>query len=463
MSKEQQQYRKLVMTPVERLIPRLAIPTMMSMMITMIYNLVDAYFVGKLGTSASAAIGVVLGVQAIFQAFGFMMGHGSGSQISVKLGRGDRDAADMLFSTAFFHAMVLSVIIAVIGLLGLEPLMRLMGSTDTILPYSKNYGFYILVSGPALVGSCVLNNVIRYEGRAVLAMVGLVTGGVLNMVGDPILMFGLDLGIDGAGLSTAISQYISFGILLYMVFSKRIISRLSLKYRSNDPTVTLTIMKVGFPSLIRQMMNSVSTITLNHASMPYGDAAIAAMAIVGRIMMFIGSVMIGLGQGFQPVASYNYGACKYGRLRKAFFFTFETGTLFLGILAVIGFLFPGFIVQLFRDDPKVVEIGRRALQFQCIAVVLQPFSVSSNMMFQSIGRSREASFMALLRSGLYYIPALLILPIFMGLTGIESAQMVADILTTITCIPFVVKFMREIPRDDQISDIDRLYGGKVMD
>ena len=459
MSKEQQQYRKLVMTPVEKLIPRLAVPTIFSMMITMIYNLVDAYFVGKLGTSASAAIGVVLGVQSIFQAFGFMMGHGAGSQISVRLGEGDRDAADRLFSTAFFHALVISVIVGVLGLIGLEPLMRLMGSTDTILPFSKNYGFYILISGPALVGSCVLNNVMRYEGRAVLAMFGLVTGGVLNMIGDPILMFGLGLGIDGAGLSTAISQYISFGILLYMVFSKRTISRLSLRYRSNDPDVTLSIMRVGFPSLIRQMLNSLATITLNHCAMPYGDAAIAAMAIVGRIVMFIGSAMIGLGQGFQPVSAYNYGARKFKRLRDSFYFTVKAGMAVLGILAIFGFMFPGPVVQLFRDDPQVVEIGSRALRFQCIAVVMQPFSVTANMMFQSIGRSKEASFMAMLRSGLYYIPSLLILPLFLGLTGIECAQMVSDILTTLTCIPFVVRFMRETPDEDQISEIDRLYGG----
>ena len=459
MSKEQQQYRKLVMTPVEKLIPRLAVPTIFSMMITMIYNLVDAYFVGKLGTSASAAIGVVLGVQSIFQAFGFMMGHGAGSQISVRLGEGDRDAADRLFSTAFFHALVISVIVGVLGLIGLEPLMRLMGSTDTILPFSKNYGFYILISGPALVGSCVLNNVMRYEGRAVLAMFGLVTGGVLNMIGDPILMFGLGLGIDGAGLSTAISQYISFGILLYIVFSKRTISRLSLRYRSNDPDVTLSIMRVGFPSLIRQMLNSLATITLNHCAMPYGDAAIAAMAIVGRIVMFIGSAMIGLGQGFQPVSAYNYGARKFKRLRDSFYFTVKAGMAVLGILAILGFMFPGPVVQLFRDDPRVVEIGSRALRFQCIAVVMQPFSVTANMMFQSIGRSKEASFMAMLRSGLYYIPSLLILPLFLGLTGIECAQMVSDILTTLTCIPFVVRFMRETPEEDQVSEIDRLYGG----
>ena len=458
MSKEQQQYRKLVLTPVEQLIPRLAVPTILSMMVTMIYNLVDAFFVGKLGTSASAAIGVVLGVQSIFQAFGFMMGHGSGSQISVHLGKGDKDMADKLFSTAFFHAMAISVIVSAICLIGLTPLMRLMGSTDTILPFSRNYGFYILISGPALVGSCVLNNVMRYEGRAVLAMVGLVTGSVLNMVGDPILMFGLGLGIDGAGLSTAISQYISFGILLYMVFSKRTISRLSPKYRSNDPEVTLSIIRVGLPSLIRQMLNSVATITLNHCAMPYGDAAIAAMAIVGRIMMFIGSAMIGLGQGFQPVSAYNYGARKYARLRKSFYFTVGLGVVVLGVLSVIGFVFPGQIVGLFRDDPEVIAIGSRALRFQCVAVVTQPFTVTSNMMFQSIGRSKEASFLALLRSGLYYIPLLMILPLFLGLTGIQSAQMFADMLTSLTSLPFVVKFMRETPAEDLPSEIDKLYG-----
>ena len=459
MSKEQQQYQKLVLTPVEHLIPRLAVPTILSMMITMIYNLVDAYFVGRLGTSASAAIGVVLGVQSIFQAFGFMMGHGAGSRVSMALGKGDRNTADVLFSTAFFHSLVMSVIVAATGLACLTPLMRLMGSTDTILPFSRSYGFYILISGPALVGSCVLNNVMRYEGRAVLAMVGLVTGGVLNMVGDPILMFGLGLGIDGAGLSTAISQYISFCILLYMVLSRRTISRLSLRLRSNDPAVTGQIIRTGLPSLIRQMLASVSTITLNNCAMPYGDAAIAAMAIVGRIVMFIGSAMIGLGQGFQPVCAYNYGARKFARVRKAFYFTFQLGTVVLGILAIIGFLSPEPIIRLFRDDPAVVEIGSKALRFQCAAVVLQPFSVAASMMFQSIGRSREASFLATLRSGLYYIPLLIILPLFIGLTGIQCAQMVSDILTTATSIPFVVRFMRETPKEDEVSEIDRLYGG----
>ena len=457
-SKEKRQYQKLVQTPVEKLIPMLAIPTIFSMMTTMIYNLVDAYFVGKLGTSASAAIGIVMGVQALFQAIGFMMGHGAGTQISRRLGTGDRETAHILFSTSFFHALLMSIMIAAAGIIGLTPLMRLMGSSDTILPFSRNYGFYILISGPALTVSCVLNNVMRYEGRAVLAMFGLVTGGVLNMIGDPILMFGLNLGIDGAGLSTAISQYVSLAILLYMVRSGRTISKLSLRHRSNDPAVTISIIRAGLPNLIRQFLMSFSTVTLNHCALPYGDAAIAAMAIVGRVMSFINSAMLGLGQGFQPVSAYNYGAQKYARLRRGYAFTVRTGTIVLGVLAVIGLLFPAQIIRLFRDDPAVVAVGIYALRFQCIGVVLSPFTVTTNMMLQGVGRTREASILATLRSGVYFVPVIILLSRLLGLTGIECAQAVADFLSALTTIPFIVRFMRQIPRDDLQSEIDRMYG-----
>ena len=455
--KERLQYEKLVLTPVGKLIPALAVPTVISMMVTMIYNLVDAFFVGKLGTSASAAIGIVLGVQSIIQAFGFMLGHGAGSLISVHLGRADRKTADRLLSTSFFTAAGFSIVLSVFCLFFLEPLMRLLGSTDTILPYSSNYATYILISGPALMCSCVLNNVMRYEGKAILAMAGLVTGGVLNMIGDPILMFGLGLGIDGAGLSTAISQYISFGVLLYMFLSGRTITRISIHNYTRDIRELFGILKVGFPSLIRQMLNSIATMTLNNCAMPYGDAAIAAMSIVGRISMFIGSAMIGIGQGFQPVSAFNYGAKKYGRLRQAFFFTFRLGAVILGTLGILGMIAPAPVVHIFRDDPRVVEIGAAALRFQCIAVFFQAFSVTANMMFQSVGRSREASFLATLRSGLFYVPLLLILPRFMGLLGIQSAQMWSDLLTTAVCIPFVVRFFKEIPKEDQVVQIDLEY------
>ena len=455
--KERKQYEKLVLTPVGRLIPSLAVPTVISMMVTMIYNLVDAYFVGKLGTSASAAIGIVLGVQSIIQAFGFMLGHGSGSLISVLLGRGDRKAADRMLATAFFTAAGFSILLSAFCMAFLTPLMRLMGSTDTILPFSRNYATYILISGPALMCSCVLNNVMRYEGKAALAMVGLVSGGVLNMIGDPILMFGMGLGIDGAGLSTAISQFISFGILLYMFLSNRTITRISVRNYTRNIHDLLLILKVGFPSLIRQMLNSIATMTLNNCAMPYGDAAIAAMSIVGRVVMFIGSAMIGIGQGFQPVSAYNFGAKKYARLRQAFFFTFRMGMIVLGTLGVLGMIAPGPVVRLFRDDPEVVAIGALALRFQCVAVFFQSFSVTASMMFQSVGRSREASFLATLRSGLFYIPLLIVLPRFIGLLGIQSAQMWSDLLTTAVSVPFVVRFFREIPKEDEETETDRAY------
>ena len=297
----------------------------------------------------------------------------------------------------------------------------------------------------------------RYEGKAVLAMVGLVSGGVLNMIGDPILMFGLGLGIDGAGLSTAISQYISFGILLYMFLSKKTITQISIRNYTRDIRELIHILKVGFPSLIRQMLNSVSTMTLNNCAMPYGDAAIAAMSIVGRITMFIGSAMIGIGQGFQPVSAYNYGGEKYARLRRAFYFTFRLGMVFLGILGILGMIAPGPVVHVFRDDPKVVEIGATALRFQCVAVLFQPFTVTANMMFQAVGRSRVASFLATLRSGLCYIPTLLILPRFTGLLGIQSAQMWSDFLTLLISVPFVVRFFREIPEEDYETAQDLHY------
>ncbi len=458
--KERAQYEKLIRTPVVRLIPSLAVPTVISMLISMIYNLVDAYFVGKLGTSASAAIGIMISVQAVFQAVGFMCGHGCGSCMSRQLGSGNHTAADRYVSTGFFTAIAIGTVLAVPGLVFKTPLMRFLGSTDTILPYAESYGFYILAAGPAFAASAVLNNVMRYEGKAVLAMVGLVSGGVLNMIGDPVLMFGLHMGIDGAGLSTAVSQYISFFILLWMFISGRTITRISLAGITRDVREFLLILRNGMPSLIRQMLNSVATMTLNICAAPYGDAAIAAMTIVGRVTLLMGSVMIGIGQGFQPVSAFNYGASKFKRVREGFWFTSGMGALLLTGFACFAFLFPASIIRIFRDDAEVVRIGTPALRYMCVAVILQPVSVSANMMFQSIGKSRTASFLSALRSGLYYIPLLLLLPRFIGIAGIQSAQMFSDILTLLTTVPFLVRFFRELPREDRRAVIDEMYEGK---
>lgn len=456
-AKEKKQYEQLVLEPIPKVIVSLAIPTTISMMVSMIYNLVDAYFVGKLGTSASAAIGILVAVSAIFQAIGFMCGHGSGGRISVELGKGNKKHANIYASTGFFASFLFSTILTIICLLAITPLMYMLGSTKTILPYARTYGFYILISAPALAASCTLNNIMRYEGKASLAMIGLVSGGVINMIGDPILMFGMHLGIAGAGLSTAISQWISFFILLYMFLSGKTITSIAWKNFHPFSADMWRIFGNGSPSLVRQILNSVASMALNLAANPYGDAAIAAMAIVGRISLFFGSVMIGIGQGLQPVAAYNYGACKYRRIHQAVIFTFCFGEAVLSVFAIIGFVFDRQLIMLFRNDSKVIQIGVVALRLQCFALLFQSLTVIGNMTFQAIGQSLKATFLASLRAGFYYIPAILILPHFFGLLGVQMTQIVADVCSAFTCLPFLVSFLKHLPGKDLHVTIDDQY------
>ena len=446
----------MILTPPGKLIFTLAVPTVISMLITMIYNLVDAYFVGKLGTSASAAIGIVMTFQTVFQAFGFMFGQGSGSKVARLLAVGNNDDADRILTLGIAASFITGLVLMAFGLIFINPLIHLM-STDTIFPYARTYALYIIVSGPVLSVSCVLNNVMRYEGRAFFAMFGLVSGGVLNMILDPILMFGFGMGIRGAAISTMVSQFVSLGILSYMFISHKAISSVRFRYlRLPAPEIMRSvseIVRTGFPSLLRQLCATLSTSVLNIVSKPFGDAAMAAMTIDGRVLMFLGSTMIGIGQGFQPVSAFNYGSKKYRRLKNACFVTWRAGTILMTFLAVLGFIFTAEIIKLFvTDKPEMIEqvvfYGVPALRFMCIAVVVQPASVVGNMLFQSIGDSRKASFLSMLRSGLCYIPLLLILPCIMGFTGIQCSQMVADIMSAAISVPFVIKFLKTVPSED---------------
>ncbi|MDD2959774.1 MAG: MATE family efflux transporter [Lachnospiraceae bacterium] len=448
IEKQQGQYRKMTETPVSRLIIMLGIPTIISMLITNIYNMADTYFVSRLGTSASGATGVVFGLMAILQAFGFMFGHGAGSIISRRLGKRDYESASRFASTSFFLAFGVGCAIGMLGILFLTPFMRVLGSTETILPYAKEYGFFILLAGPFMAGSCVLNNILRYEGRAAYAMVGLTLGGVLNMIGDPILMFGFKMGTTGAGLSTALSQIISFLVLLSMFLSGKTNCKLSIRWMTKDIREVGTIIVTGFPSMIRQGLGSISIMILNGQAAVYGDAAIAAMSIVNRIIMFVFSVGLGMGQGFQPVAAFNYGAGKYSRVRKGFWFTVGAGEVLLGVLASAGLLLSGRIIGVFRDDPAVIEIGTLALRWQCVACFFLPLSVCGNMMFQSVGKSGMATFLSALRSGVCFIPLILILPRIFGLTGIQTAQAIADVIAFFITLPLTARFLKSLPRTD---------------
>ena len=438
-------YIKMTETPVSRLIVSLGIPTTISMLVTSFYNMADTFFVGRIDTSASGAVGVVFGLMAIIQAFGFMFGHGAGSIIARKLGQRKQEDASVTASTSFACSLIAGLMIMVFGLLFVDPLMRLLGSTETILPYSRTYGTYILIAAPIMTGSCVLNNILRYEGRAMFAMVGLTTGGMLNIFGDWLLMTKFSMGMDGAGISTACSQCVSFFLLFYMFLSGKTQSKLSVRKCSWKINAIMNIVKTGFPSMMRQGLSSISTMILNGYAGAYTDAAVAAMSIVNRICFFIFAVGLGLGQGFQPVCAFNYGAKKYARVKKSFWFTVMTGEVMLGAFAVVGMFMSSELIGLFRDDPAVIEIGTFALRVQFISLFFIPLTVCGNMMFQSVGANGRATFLSALRSGLCFIPFLIVLTALFDLTGIQVSQAVADVATFVLTVPFVMSFFRKMP------------------
>ena len=438
-------YIKMTETPVSRLIVSLGIPTTISMLVTSFYNMADTFFVGRIDTSASGAVGVVFGLMAIIQAFGFMFGHGAGSIIARKLGQRKQEDASVTASTSFACSLIAGLMIMVFGLLFVDPLMRLLGSTETILPYSRTYGTYILIAAPIMTGSCVLNNILRYEGRAMFAMVGLTTGGMLNIFGDWLLMTKFSMGMDGAGISTACSQCVSFFLLFYMFLSGKTQSKLSVRKCSWKINAIMNIVKTGFPSMMRQGLSSISTMILNGYAGAYTDAAVAAMSIVNRICFFIFAVGLGLGQGFQPVCAFNYGAKKYARVKKSFWFTVMAGEVMLGAFAVVGMFMSSELIGLFRDDPAVIEIGTCALRVQFISLFFIPLTVCGNMMFQSVGANGRATFLSALRSGLCFIPFLIVLTALFDLTGIQVSQAVADVATFVLTVPFVMSFFRKMP------------------
>lgn len=447
---EMTQYEKMTGTPIPRLILTLSVPSIISMLINNIYNLVDTAFVGRLGTSASGAVGVVFGFMSIIQAFGFMFGQGAGSILSRALGHQDKESASLHASAGFFGALLGGLLITVIGFLWLDDIVMLLGSTETIAPYAKTYITYILIASAFMSSSLTLNNILRYEGKAALGMIGLMTGAILNMVGDPILMFGLNMGIAGAGLSTAASQIISWFILLFMFLSGKTETKLSLKKALHaGPAVYGNIMATGFPSLLRQGLNSLNTVLLNAQCALYGDAAVAGMSIVARIIFFAFSVALGIGQGFQPVSAFNYGAGKYSRVRKGYRFTVMIAEGIIVVGCAVLLIFSGHLIGLFRDDPEVIAVGTRALQLQALANLFLPICMMTEMLFQSTGKRLGASFLSALRNGLFFIPLLLILSHFRGLAGIQETQPLAILLSVPVTLPFAVAFFRKLPKEDR--------------
>ena len=442
------QFRRMTETPIPQLVLSLAAPTILSMLITSIYNLADTFFVGQISTSASGAVGVVSSLMAIIQALGFMLGHGAGTIISRSLGSRDTTAATRFASTSFFTALVFGVVLAVAGLGTLPHFMMLLGSTETILPHACAYARPILIAAPLMISSLVMNNILRYEGKANFAMIGLVTGGVLNILLDPVFMFVLGLGTAGAGIATALSQTVSFFILLSMFLRGKTVSQFRLHSVTREAREFGMILIGGAPSFGRQGLNSIGGMLLNIAARSYGDAAVAGMSIVSRIFMFIISVAIGVGQGLQPVAAFNYGAHKFRRVRQAAIFTMGAAFCMLVVLVALCWVDSDALIRLFRDDPEVTAVALPAFHYQCLAILLQPVIVVANMTFQSVGKAGRATFLACCRQGVFFIPLILILPRTLGLVGVETCQPIADVFTFIVSLPFLLAFLNQLSRMD---------------
>ncbi|MBR4139724.1 MAG: MATE family efflux transporter [Lachnospiraceae bacterium] len=442
---QNQQFQKMTQTPVGKLIATLSIPTIISMLVTAIYNMADTFFVSKLGTSASGAVGIVFSVMAIIQAIGFTFGMGSGSWISRLLGAKEESQATEVAATGFYSAIFICVVMSLVGEWKLDELMRILGASETILPYAREYARYILLAAPIMASSFVLNNILRSEGHAKFAMIGITTGGILNVLLDPLFIFTFRMGIAGAAVATALSQLTSFCILLSYFVMHKTTTRLGIHRLSKRPMVYYQIIKNGMPSFSRQGLASIASILLNQQAAIYGDAAVAAMAIVTKVFMMIFSVMIGFGQGYQPVVGFNYGAGITERVKKAMKFTLIVGMIGMTSAAVVLFMAAPLLMKLFiSDDPAVLDIGTMALRAQAISMPLIPIGTVANMTFQSVGKAWRATIMSSMRQGIFFIPLIFILPAAFGLNGVVATQAAADILTALTCAPLLYHFYKNL-------------------
>lgn len=444
-----EKFLRMTTQPVERLICRLAVPTIVMTLISSVYNLTDTFFVGNLGTSATGAVGVAFSLMAVIQAVGFFFGQGSGNYISRELGAQNVDGATKMAATGLFSSVLFGAAISVVGLLFLDPLARLLGATETILPYALSYMRFILIGAPWMTASLTLNNLLRFQGSAFYGMIGIASGAVLNIALAPLFIFGFHMGIAGAGLATMVSQFVGFCLLLWGCTRK---GNVPIHIRNFAPSVRRYqgIFKGGLPSLCLQGLMSIATICLNQLAGRFGDSAIAAISIVQRVMMLAAAAMIGFGQGFQPVCGFNYGAKQYERVQRAFWFCIKVMAVVLTAFSVALFIFAPRVIGIFRsDDADVIRIGALALRFQCVTLPFMSWVILSLMMLQTTGKSAKASLLAIARQGLFLLPILFILVPTIGILGLQLSQPIADAASFGLALPLGIGMLREMQKEQK--------------
>lgn len=452
MEKEELQFKIMTSGSPKNLVIKLGIPTVISMLITAIYNMADTYFVSGIDVGASGAVGIIFPLMAIIQAVGFTFGNGGGSYISSKLGEKQNTEAQKAGSSSFYLATVIGLLISVICTIFIKPIVKLLGATPTNMKYCINYARYIIFGFPIMVGSFVMNNILRSEGKSKLAMIGLTAGGILNIILDPILINACGLGISGAAIATVISQSVSYLILLMMFITKRTIITLNIKYISNNASLYFEIIKVGLPSMLRQGLAAFSTILLNNqAGILGGDTCQDAISIVNKLFNVIFSISLGIGQGYQPVCGYNYFARKYDRVKEAFLFTFISSLTIMIILCVSFFVFSENIMGFFNKNSETIFYGSLALRSQCITLPFLSFNVMCNMTFQSMRKKKRASLLSSLRHGIFFIPLIFILPNIFNINGVLITQAVSDFFTFALSLPFFIYILKYLDKKNNIE------------
>ena len=444
MDSSSKQYDRMMTVPVERLIPSLAVPTVLSMMTSALYNTADTWFVSHLGDAATAAVGVSFPLVAVIQALGFWIGMGAASNISRFLGRKSVFKANIVAMSAWVLSLWFGVVAMVLGNVFNKEVVSFMGATETILPYAQEYSRIIFWGAPLSCAMFVFNNLLRSQGRAFFAMIGIISGSVINLGLDPFFIFTLNLGISGAAISTLLSQAISLSVMFIALRKEGSLIRLKFKYISKIFGVYLLILSTGLPSLLRQGCSALATVLLNRAGAFYGDAAVAAMSIVGKISFLAGSAVVGFGQGFQPVVGFAYGAGNYARVKKSYFFSLGVMTSIFVINGLLCGMFPERIMRLFNvESQEVVEIGAFTLQWFSFSMPFQTLVILANMLLQVTGQKLLASMTSLMRQGIVYIPYIIIMPHFFGLRAVQTVQPVSDIVSGIFCAMVTWHFFRK--------------------
>ena len=449
---QSQEQRRMMMLnePISRVIPKMAVPTIVAFLITSIYSLADTYFVSSLGTNATAAVSVNASLDQLIMMCGSMVAMGANSYIARLLGEGDEKKASQVLSTSFFAAFFLGVLLLVFGSLFMTPMVRLLGATPTCEQYSIDYATYVLLAAPFMASNFVMNQCLRSEGSATLSMVGMGIGGVLNIILDPIFIFGLNMGVAGASLATAISKWVSFAILIFPYITRRSLLHLSIRNFRPTRDIVTKVVSVGSSSLFRNGLNVISAILLNRIAGGISDSVLAAVGVTNKIMMFPFCIILGFGNGFQPVAGFNWGAKRYDRVQESYRFSSRVSLIGSVIMAVLIAVFCDQLIVLFAGtDDYMRRIGGFCIFVQCIALPVHAWVAMVNMLCVGLGNAKGAFWLATARQGTCFIPILFPLARFFGEYGIASVQAVADIISVGLAIPIAISMTRKIKKAQQ--------------